>query len=208
MGGLRVNFKNLIIFSLFICLGASLFINVFFCMQTLDLRNEIEKQKDQINNLTSQIDSLNDQIDDLMHTRNFTFELPHHFGFLRMELTFRISEGNLSITAKLNQTQCGFVLVFDRNGDGAITIHDEGWLLYGSSKYLPAYVTNITSGEYGFPMCLPFSSSFHYSTEDENEITFHISFPLDTLGLQNDLAYVSAEGVLGRGVLFHFNLEV
>jgi len=185
---------------LIVCLGFSLACNGFLYMQTLDLRKEIGNLNGQIDGLSSQIGELKNQLNELTYTKNFAFELPHYFGFLRMELAFRISEGNLSITAKLNSTQFhSLVLIFDRNGDGAITMDDEGWILYDFSKYLPAYLINITTGKHGFPMCLPFSSSFHYTTEDQNEITFHISFPLDTLDLYNDLAYVSAEGVLGRG---------
>jgi len=200
--------SKVLVVALMVCLGISLFFDSFLYIQTLDLRKEINGFTEQIDNLTGQIDNLTSELNDLTLTKNFTFELPLTLGgFLKIELTFRIVEENLSMTAKLNHTQGGLILVFDRNGDGKITRQDDGWILYSNNKYHPTDVDPLT-GSYSIPYMLPYLSPYHHAEESENETIFHISFPLNFLNLHNDLVYVSSQPVLSCGVLFHFGLKV
>jgi len=182
------------------CLSVSLGFDGFLYMQTLDLRGKVEE-------LTGQIDSLDAQISDLMNTKNFTFELPQLSLFVRLELTFKIVEGNLSIIAWVNVTQGGFIVVFDRDGDGKI-MGDDGWMFYGDAKYRDVFCVNSTSGMFSIVRILPYPSPYHHAVRSENATTFYIMLPLGMLNLHNDLIYVAGEFVSGRGVLFHFNLEV
>jgi hypothetical protein len=185
---------------LVVCLGVSLGSNGFLYMHTVDLRSKVEE-------LTGQIDNLNTQISDLMNIKNFTFELPQWSLFVRLELSFMIVEGNLSIIAWVNVTQGGFIVVFDRDGDGKI-MGDDGWMFYGGPKYRDVLSVNSTSGMYGIYKIPPYPSPYHHVIESENATTFYIMLPLDMLNLHNDLIYVAGEFVSGRGVLFHFGLEV
>jgi len=192
----------LIIVLLVVCLSVSLVVDVFLYVQTLDLRGEVE-------DLSKQVDSLSGQLSDLTNTKNFTFELPRYAGdFLRMELSFKIVEENLSITAFLDHELCNLIIVFDNNGDGKIAFNEEGWFLSYGNSYLRHTYVNVTSGNFGIPRMIPFPSPYHHVTRSENTTSYYIMFSLNMLNLHNDLLYISEEHVDGRGVLFHFDLEV
>jgi len=183
------------------CLSVSLGFDGFLYMQTLDLHRQVKE-------LTEQVTSLNAQINNMANTRNFTFELPRDAGdFLRMELTFKIVEENLSITAILDHELCSLIIVFDRDGDGEIEFADDGWILYYANNYHPTHV-DVVSGTFIIPRMLPWPSPYHNVTRSENVTSFYVMFPLNMLNLHNDLVYISEESVDGRGVLFHFDLEV
>jgi hypothetical protein len=189
------------VFLLILILMSASVATVFAYSEVLDLRGDVGQ-------LTEQVNGLSAQLSDLTNTKNFSFKLPRYAGdVLTMELSFKIVGENLSINASLDHGLCCLIMVFDNDGDGKIAFNEEGWLLYYGNNYHTTYV-NVTSGNFLVPRMIPFPSPYHHVTRTENTTSYYIMFPLDMLNLHNDLLYISEEQVDGRGVLFHFNLEV
>jgi len=185
-----------------VCLSISFGFNAFLYMQTMNLEGKIEE-------LTQQVNSLSAQLSDMANTKNFTFELPtERGGLLKVELTFKIVEENLSISGEVNDRQGDLMVVFDRDGDGTI-MGDDGWIFYTSDKYEHIYDVNTTTGVYSIIIHFPFPESpYHHAISTANATYYDIMLPLSMLNLQNSLVYISEGSVSGRGVIFDFGLEV
>jgi len=186
------------------------------------LLNNVSTLQSQIDELQGEINRLQNELAHINKTRTFIFEfLPWCqsivSGPLRMELTFTLQEGNLSILAKINDDDYDsgefggdyLGLVFDRNSNG--DLEDVGIMLYPVNTKLPGLLRG--DGMLWCPFIMvPSASPYHTCTyETGMGYTFNASFSISELGTPSDLIHVCFYDVaVGEGVYvcFRFGIEV
>lgn len=190
-----------------ILIFATVALGTYSYVEISSLKSQVDSLQGQVDMLQEEISAIHNSTDPTNNTRNFVFEWPSWDqkvvnGTLRMNLTFTLKEGDLSIIAKINDNEYygrdGLGIIFDMNEDSEIGgSNDEGCMYYADNTIVGLVLVND-----GLLSLVGHPELSHFHVCDFESVvgyTFKVTLPISKMEFytSSDLVYVLFSDVKG-----------